>query len=66
MDATTRQVIARLTPANENGAPHAAEAAPPVFQERVSRPVEQLALFSLPVRCGHRRGRSKKLGAEYG
>jgi hypothetical protein len=55
--AAQQALIARLTPANENGAPHAAEAAPPEWLERVSRPVEQLPLFSLPARPACRRRR---------
>ena len=55
--AEQQALIARLTPAGETALPHAAEAAPPEFQERVSRPVEQLPLFSLPSRSAHRRRR---------
>jgi hypothetical protein len=49
--AEQQALIARLAPAGETARPRAAEAAPPGFQSRVSRPAEQLALFSLPVRC---------------
>lgn len=55
--AAQQALIASLTPANENGVPRAAEAAPPEFQERVSRPTEQLPLFSLPDRPACRRRR---------
>jgi hypothetical protein len=59
--------LATLTAAGETALPSAAEAVPPGFQEHVSRPTEQLSLFSFPARpaCRHR-DRSKGIGAEYG
>jgi len=65
--AAQQAFMAALTPAGKTAVPAAAEAAPPPrFQERLSRPVEQLILFSLPKRAAcRRRDRSKRLGAEY-
>jgi hypothetical protein len=66
--AEQQALIARLAPACETALPRAAEAAaPPGLQEHVSRPTEQLLLFSLPARPAcRRRARGKRLDAEYG
>ena len=64
--AEQQALIARLAPAGETALPRAAEAATPDFQEHVSRPTEQLALFSLLERAAcHRRDRRHGLSAEY-